>query len=185
MNKISICFCFVLKQRETSKWNPHSFPLGLWKEKYQHKVNASVSVVTEQGMCCKWEFRGFPGGSVVKNLHTNAETGVQSLIQKDSRCHGATQPIGHNYWASGARAQEPQLSSLLATTTEARCPQACASQQKKPLRSLSSAMKTSPHSLQLEKSPCSNKDPAQPKINKFFIFLKRWDFRNILFSGCS
>ena len=35
------------------------------------------------------------------------------------------------------------------------------------IRSLSNAMKSSPCYLQLEKSPCSNKDPAQPKINKF------------------
>ena len=154
-------FCFKT-HRETSKWNPHSFPLGLWKEKYQHKVNASVSVVTEQGMCCKREFRGFPGGSVVKNPHTNAETGVRSLIQKDSRCHGATQPIGHNYWASGARAQE-QLSSLLATTTETRCPQACASEQKKPLQSPSNAMKTSPHSCNQRKAHAATKHQRSQK----------------------
>ena len=33
------------------------------------------------------------------------------------------------------------------------------------IRSLSNAVKSSPCYLQLEKSPCSNKDPAQPKIN--------------------
>jgi len=27
------------------------------------------------------------------------------------------------------------------------------------------SMENSPHSPQLEKSPCSNEDPAQPKIN--------------------
>ena len=34
-------------------------------------------------------------------------------------------------------------------------------------------MKSSPCPLQLEKSLCSNKNPAQRKINKFFKLLKK------------
>ena len=39
----------------------------------------------------------FPGGPVVKNLPANKETQVQSLVQKDFTCHGATKPVHHNY----------------------------------------------------------------------------------------
>ena len=35
-------------------------------------------------------------------------------------------------------------------------------------RSPGTAVKSSPHSSQLEKRPCSNKDPTQPEINHFF-----------------
>ena len=41
-------------------------------------------------------------------------------------------------------------------------------------------MKSSPCSLQLEKSPSSNKDPIQPKISKFFkLCFKKSDYNAI------
>ena len=40
---------------------------------------------------------GFLGGSVVKNLPSNAGDTVQSLIQEDPTCCGATKPVCHNY----------------------------------------------------------------------------------------
>ena len=53
-------------------------------------------------------------------------------------------------------------SSLFSSTKEATA-----------IRSLCNAMKSSPCSMKLEKSLCSNKDPAQPKINKFLkLFFK-------------
>ena len=45
-------------------------------------------------------FRGFPGGSVVKNLPMNLtvqETWVQSLIQEDPTCLGGASPVNPNY----------------------------------------------------------------------------------------
>ena len=46
-----------------------------------------------------------------------------------------------------------------------KCPRARAVQQEKPPQCEAQApqLESSPHLLQLEKSPCGNKDPAQPK----------------------
>ena len=41
--------------------------------------------------------RGFPGGSVVKNLPPNAEDIGSILVQEDPTCLGATKPGRHNY----------------------------------------------------------------------------------------
>ena len=43
----------------------------------------------------KYQKRGFPGGSVVKNLPANA--GDMGYILEDPTCHGATQPWCHKY----------------------------------------------------------------------------------------
>ena len=40
------------------------------------------------------------------------------------------------------------------------------------MRSLRTAMKSSPCSLQLEKAAHNNEDPTQPKINKLINYLK-------------
>ena len=61
------------------------------------------------------------------------------------------------------------------------CPTACAPQQEKPPQSEAHTrlLGSVPCSLQLEKSPCSNKDPAQLKINQsiklIFTKRKRWE----------
>ena len=72
--------------------------------------------------------RGFPGGSGVKNLPTNA--GDSSLIPDSGR---SCMPQSNS-------ACWPQLLSPCAATTEARCPWACAPQQKKPLKQEACAM---------------------------------------------
>ena len=54
-------------------------------------------------------FQDFPGGPVVKSPPANAETQVQSLVQEDPTCFGATKPLYHNYWS--LRALEPVLPS--------------------------------------------------------------------------
>ena len=60
------------------------------------------------------------------------ETLVQSLVQEDPICHGATKSVRHNYWASALEpgncrywAHEPQL-------LKSTCPRACAPQEKPP-----------------------------------------------------
>ena len=40
---------------------------------------------------------GLCPGSVVKNPPANVGDMVQSLIQEDPTCCGATKPVGHNY----------------------------------------------------------------------------------------
>ena len=56
-------------------------------------------------------------------------TQFRALVWEDPTCHGATEPVSHNYWALETA---PQLLSMRATTTEARTPRARALQQEKP-----------------------------------------------------
>ena len=74
-------------------------------------------------------------------------TWVQSLVWDDPTCHVTTKPRRHNYWAWAPRV--PALQAREATTMRSPC----------------TSMKRNPCSPQLEKSPRSNKDPTQPKIN--------------------
>jgi len=78
------------------------------------------------------------------------KTWVQSLVWEGHTCHGATKPVYHNSWACALRVKEPKLLSPRALQQETR----------------EATTMSSPHLLQLEKSPHSNEDPAQPNINK-------------------
>ena len=71
---------------------------------------------------------------------------------------------------------EPGSQGQGTATTEARAPRAWAPQEEKPLQWEASASQpeSSLCSAQLEKSPHGNEDPAQPKINKYFFFKKRF-----------
>ena len=80
----------------------------------------------------------------VKCLPTMRETWVRSLIQENPTCPGATKPVHHIYWAC-----PPQ---------QGRSPQ---------WEAQTWQLQSSPCSPQLKKSPHSNEDPAQPKINKY------------------
>ena len=62
-------------------------------------------------------------------------TQVRALVLEDPTCHGAAKPVRVPQLLSlHSRAQEPQLLSPRATTTEAHAPRACALQQEKPLQ---------------------------------------------------
>ena len=96
----------------------------------------------------KLDTQGFPGGSVVKSLPASAgDTGSVS---------GRERP--HMPRSSWARA--PQLLSLCAEPTR---PGAQASQQDE----TSSHTREGLRSRALEKGPCSSRDPAQPKTNRW------------------
>ena len=70
-------------------------------------------------------------------------TRVRALVQEDTKCRGATKPVGHNYWACtleptpqllnpvSSRAHVPQLLSPRAATTETHAPRAHALEQEK------------------------------------------------------
>ena len=97
------------------------------------------------------EILGFPGGSVVKDPPTN--TGDM----------GSIPGLGRSHMSRSHEASAPQLLKLCSRAQELQllrptCPWASALQQKRPL-------KWEVHAPQLEKSLCSNNDPAQPKIN--------------------
>ena len=80
-----------------------------------------------------------------------------------SNWHGAN--VHHNYWAC---ALVPGSCKYWAHVFLSPCSSARKATTK---RSLCTAVKSSPQFLQLEKSPQSDKDPIQPKINKILINL--------------
>ena len=90
------------------------------------------------------------------------ETWVPPLIREDPTCWEATKSLYHNYWACALEPRNRNYWSL--------CPRAHAPQQEKLLQWEVCV-------LQLEKSACSNKDTAQPKINK--IILKSSKYRKL------
>ena len=90
-------------------------------------------------------------------------------IQEDPTCHRATKPICHNYWA-----HEPQL-------LKPAHPKACGLQQEEPPQWEAQApqLESSPHSLQLEKSPTQQQPrPSTAKNNKY-INLKKNFFKRL------
>ena len=95
------------------------------------------------------------------------ETQVRSLVWEDPTCCRATKLVGHSYLAC---ALEPGNCSYWAhgpQLLKAVHPKAHAQQQETPLQwEASTRRKSDFASPQLEKSPCSNEDPAQPKIGK-------------------
>ena len=95
------------------------------------------------------------------------ETWVRSLVSEDPTCLRATEPPALQLLGLCSRAQEPQLLKPAHLRVSAL-------QQEKPLQWEARALQLeySRHSLQLEKSPYSNSEPAQPKINKtIYIYI--------------
>jgi len=108
---------------------------------------------------------GFHGGSVVKNLPANAgDTGSVPGVE-DPTCCAAAKPMRPNYWACalepGSCSYWTHVPQLLKSTD----PRAHAPQQEKPPQWEARALQLerSPRSQQLEKSPHSNEDAAQPE----------------------
>ena len=96
------------------------------------------------------------------------------LIWEDPTCCGAIKPVCHNNWACvlapGSHNYWAHVPQLLKPVR----PRACARQQEKPPRWEAWAqLENVPHSLWVEKSRHSNKDPAQPKIKKNKIMHKK------------
>ena len=75
----------------------------------------------------------FPGGTVVKNPPANAGDTGSSPGPGRSHMPWSNKARVPQLLILYSRAQESQLLSLRATTTEAHAPRACAPQQEKPL----------------------------------------------------
>ena len=85
------------------------------------------------------------------------EIWVRPLIQGDPTYCGVTKPLWHNYLSLRSRNQDLQL-------LKATCPGAHAPQEKPPQwEACTQQQESSSHSLQVEKSPYSNKDLGPPK----------------------
>lgn len=65
---------------------------------------------------------GFPSGSMVKNLPASAGDGALIPDAEDSTCHGATKPVVPQLSSLCSRAQQWQLLSPRALSTEAHVP---------------------------------------------------------------
>lgn len=101
-------------------------------------------------------------------------TWVWSLVQDYFTCHGTAKPMCHN--------TEPGLQSPWAATIVAQVPNnlSSATWEGTTMRSPCFSVKSSRHSLQLEKVQ-NKEDPVQPKINSFIkcFVLKRHIYREI------
>jgi len=61
------------------------------------EAQAGIKIAGRRLDKLKEHYKGFPGGSVVKNLLAIPGDTVRSLIQEDPNCLGATKPKHHNY----------------------------------------------------------------------------------------
>ena len=110
---------------------------------------------------------GFPGGPEVRICLPKQETQIGSLIWEDPTCRRATKPICHSYWDC---ALEPQSRKTGPTCCSYWSP--CVLQPvvrpEKPLQgeACTQQPESDPCSPQLDKSPHSNENLAQPKVNK-------------------
>ena len=110
------------------------------------------------GGALPWWLRG-------KEFALQCKGPVGSLIQQDPACYWAPKPV--------TTTAKPVLQSPGLQLCKPVCTRAPAPRQEKPRQGEAHAprLESSLCCLQLEKSPHSNKDPAQPKIN---TFLKRY-----------
>ena len=84
-------------------------------------------------------------------------TRIRALVQEDPTCRGAAKPVRHNYWActvepTSHNCWSPCAWSLCSTKGEATA-----------MRSPCTAMKSSPHSPQLEKACMQQRRPNATK----------------------
>ena len=105
--------------------------------------------------------KGFPGGSVVRNPPANA--GDTGLIPDPARSHmlQSNKAMRHNYLACAPELMKPV--HLRVHTQQGNPPQW---EARPPYET------GAPACHNWRKHPCSNKDPAQPKPNKYVAFLR-------------
>ena len=174
---VSEIFTRITESRSvmSNSLRPHGL-YSLWNSPGQNTGVGSLSLLqgiipTRMISCIKSDLVGwrgggrFPGGSEVKNLPCNARdrldpwsSNILHATEQLSLCTTTTKPV----------LQSPGLQLCKPVRTRAPAPR-----QEKPPQWEAHAprLESSPRCLQLEKSPHSNKDPAQPKIN---TFLKRY-----------
>ena len=154
-----------------SFWRTSILDVVWWgQHTHTHTHTQNGSKESEKAPFRNWGSRGFPGGSEVKkkkkkNLPGNAETRVwcgfwkiPQAMEQLRLCSTTPEPV--------LRAQEPQLLSPCAATTEA-----CAPQRAKPPQweACKSQLESSPHSPQLEEVRAQQQGSSTAK-NKYIIF---------------
>ena len=109
---------------------------------------------------------GFPWWlSGKKNPPANAGDMGSVCGWEDPTCHGVTKPVHHNYWACVLESRSCNCWAHVSQLLKPERHRACAPQ---------SPLQWEAFKLQLEKNPHSNKDPAQPKINKIIKKKNTW-----------
>ena len=93
---------------------------------------------------------------------------VQSLIWKDPTCSRATKSVSHNYCVCAPEPRRRHYWAHVSVLMKPTCPRACALQWEAP-----APQESSPRSSQLEKSPCSYRDPAMTPQTKISKYLKK------------
>ena len=97
------------------------------------------------------------GAFLVRNHLPMQEIQVRSLVWEDPTCCRATKPMRHNILASRSHNYwSPHALGPMVYNKRSHCN----------LKPSHHNWRVAPISLQLEKSPWSNHDPAQPKIAK-------------------
>ena len=95
------------------------------------------------------------------------EDPTRSLILEDPTLHRTVKPKCHNYWACALDPGSHNYWCHMLQILKPVHPRACVLQEKLPQwEGLAPQFESSPCSLQVEKSPHSNEDPAKPKVNK-------------------
>ena len=84
-------------------------------------------------------------------------TWVQALVREDPTCRGATKPVHHKYWAC---ALEPASHNYWSPCAWSPC---STTRQATTMRSVCTATKSSPCSLQLEKARAQQRRPSTAK----------------------
>ena len=102
------------------------------------------------------------------------ETLVPSLVWEDPTCRGATKPVRHNYWACAVEPANCKYWAHELQLPKPMHPRAVLCNKRSRLSEKRTSSREQPSLASTrEKDLCSNKDPAQPKINKIFTLLKR------------
>ena len=131
---------------------------------------ASLSPETRHVISVKRPWAGVSWWLRGKESTCQCKKWVWSLIWRDPTCLEASRPVSHSYWAYALDPGSPSYWAHMQQLLKPTYPLARALQQKKlpQWEACALQLERSPHFLQLEKSLHSNKDPAQPKINKYF-----------------
>ena len=107
----------------------------------------------------------YTSGPVIRNPCQCRGHRFDPLSGKIPQCPGPTQPMHHNCWGC---APEPWSRKCWVHLC-ALGPRLCNKRSHFNKNPVLLQRESSPHSLQLEKSLCSNEDPAQSKLNKCFF----------------
>ena len=119
-------------------------------------------------MDSKTRSQGFLGGSVIKNLLTNAGDIGLILDPEGSHMPWTSKSVHHNYWSYALEPESCSYLSHVPHLLKSEHPRAYALQQETPLQQDAHLLQldSSSHLPQWEKSLRCNEDSAQSKINK-------------------